>query len=170
MARASSFRSRGAIELTFSTAVVDKALIALVRRVPAIAGRALKKEARIEMKESKKHVPRDTGDLQRSGRVSPVKKRPGVIEVQMRYGGVPAVQRGGEVDYALAVHEDARHAGFENPGGGIRGPKYLQRPLEEASMFMPDRIARSMQAEIEGKALPSIGVEAVDAVVEGNVA
>lgn len=113
---------------------------------------ALREEAEQVMTASKRdHVPVDLGTLRSSGHVTPAVRRGKDVEVELVYGGAAA-------PYALAVHEHpSEHSPPSWQGklvGGIdwspegRGPKYLEKPLNEAKAGMADRIARRLAKEL----------------------
>lgn len=95
---------------------------------PKEAGGALLAEAEIEMTESKRRVPVDTGALRSSGFVEGPNFTPRAIECVLGFGGPAA-------EYAAAVHEDldAHH-----PTGEA---KFLERPLMEAAPYLLGRLA-----------------------------
>lgn len=104
----------------------------VLRLVPAKAGAALYQEAEVEMTESKRRVPVDTGTLRASGHVQQSEMAADGVSVTMGYGG-PAV------DYALIVHEDleAHHA--------VGEAKFLENVLRESAPFLLERIAKRIK-------------------------
>lgn len=108
------------------------------------AGAALFAEAQIEMAESKRRVPVDTGVLRASGYVNPPVAGfglggggvAGTVRVELGYGG-PAE------DYAVIVHEDLD--AFHRVGEA----KFLESVLNESAPFMAQRIAKRINLEDE---------------------
>lgn len=103
----------------------------IAANLPFKVGAALYREAEIEMTESKKRVPVDTGTLRASGMVSFPVKENDQITVTLSYGGAAK-------DYAIPVHEnpDAFH-----PVGQW---KYLESVLNESRPFMLERLAKRL--------------------------
>lgn len=102
---------------------------------PEKVGAAMYKEAQIEMTESKRRVPVDTGALRASGIVSEPEVEGERVSVVMSYGGVAA-------DYAIYVHEnlDAFHP--------VGQAKYLESVLNESRPYMALRIAKRIGFEV----------------------
>ena len=73
-----------------------------------------------------------SGDLRKSGTVS-VEKNGLKTVAKVGYGG-------GQVDYAIAVHEMPESYNFTQPG---TGPKYLENPLKENSKKYIDKVAKA---------------------------
>lgn len=90
---------------------------------------ALYQEGEIEMTESKRRVPVDTGALRESGRAESVENGAGV---RLVYGDAA-------VDYAWIVHEDLD--AYHDDGTA----KYLERPVLESLPHLADRVATRMQ-------------------------
>lgn len=98
-------------------------------RFPDRVGRAIYQEAQIEMTESKRRVPVDTGVLRASGMVSLPEREGRNISVTLSYGGAAE-------DYAIPVHEnlEAHHTNGQ--------AKYLESVLNESRQHMAERIGR----------------------------
>ena len=92
-------------------------------------GAALRMEGEIEMTESKRRVPVDTGTLRSSGNVQGPEFSGRFIEVTLGYGGAASA-------YAVQVHEDMQ--AFRRTGQ----PKYLESVVVESAPFMADRVAK----------------------------
>lgn len=132
---------------------------------------ALRIEAELIMTTSKRDfVPVDLGTLRSSGHVDNPVRTGKDISVKLSYGGAAA-------DYALAVHEHpSEHdppswknnvievPNFSGSSGTTqastvtfspagRGPKYLERPLMEASVNMTQRLATRLGADVEDLSL-----------------
>jgi hypothetical protein len=110
-------------------------MVAKIRSVekdfPGRVGRALKLEAEIEMTESKRRVPVDTGTLRNSGQVGDPEINGRAISVMLSYGGAAK-------DYAVPVHENLE--AFHPVGQA----KYLESVLNESRAHMAARIARRL--------------------------
>jgi hypothetical protein len=120
----------------------------LAEQFPDKVGKGLRLEAEQIMTKSKQsHVPVDLGTLRASGHVNKPEQKGKDIQVVMVYGNAAT-------PYALAVHE---HPSSSSPPSwkGVpvtfspkdRGPKYLERPLQDAIPGMAIRIGKKM---IEG--------------------
>lgn len=103
-------------------------LRALASKFPDDVAKAMYKEAQIEMTESKRRVPVDTGVLRASGFVQEPERKGSNISVTLSYGGAAET-------YAIIVHEDleAHHR--------VGQAKYLESVLKESAPFMKQRIA-----------------------------
>ncbi len=116
----------------FSIAGV-KALVAnltgIAAATPKNIAAALYREAQIEMTESKKRVPVDTGALRASGVVQKPVFDGKNISVTLGYGGP-------SVDYAFKVHEDLQ--AFHKVGQA----KYLESVILESAPHLAERIAK----------------------------
>lgn len=90
--------------------------------------RALRTEAEVEMTESKKRCPVDTGVLRASGHVQPAEVHGKVFSVTMGYGGAASA-------YAVRQHEelDYHHE--------VGQAKFLESVLMESVPYMAERIA-----------------------------
>lgn len=99
----------------------------LTQKFPEDVKKAVYLEAQIEMTESKRRVPVDTGVLRASGEVSTPERHGDNVSVVLSYGGAAN-------DYAIPVHEnpDAFH-----PVGQW---KYLESVLDESRPHMLARI------------------------------
>jgi hypothetical protein len=108
------------------------ALRKLAARFPDYVGAAIYQEAQIEMTESKRRCPVDTGALRASGRVAQPVRRGRNISVTLSYGGSSA-------PYAIYVHEnlEANHAMPPFQGGQA---KFLESVLNESRQYMAVRI------------------------------
>lgn len=101
------------------------------RRVP----RALYRIGEEIMAKSKPLVPVDTGALRASGHVSlPEFHSSGQFSVTLGYGGVAGGMVGGDVGYAVYVHEnlEAHHT--------VGQAKYLEQPLREMEPRLAERL------------------------------
>jgi hypothetical protein len=114
----------------------------------ARATHALQMEANAVMREAKRQVPFDGGDLENSGVVDTPAREGINLRVRLSFGDT-----GGPADeYALAVHETpsphdppawiGKTVTFHHPG---TGPKYLEAPLNAAASGMDDRIAARLK-------------------------
>jgi hypothetical protein len=102
-------------------------------------GGALFAVAQDVLKVSGEAVPIDTGTLKSSRfTVGPEDTSRG-IEVTIGYGGAAAA-------YALPVHEMPETNRFSRPG---TGPKYLERPLNEARRGFLQAVVEYAQSRIE---------------------
>jgi hypothetical protein len=107
-------------------------LLAIARKTPTAIERAVYEFASVEMAESKKLVPVDTGTLRDSGMVDqPVRTATGVT-VTLGYGGAAE-------EYALIVHEDLE--AFHKTGQA----KYLEQPLKESAPHFLSRVTATVQ-------------------------
>ena len=109
-------------------AMPDKALKALAAGVY--------KEGEEIMTKSKRVVPVDLGTLRASGFVDTPVVRSGVVTVTLGYGGAAKA-------YALIQHEAMD---YNHPGQG--GPKYLERPVNEAESGFGKRVAKEMERRL----------------------
>jgi hypothetical protein len=106
---------------------VSKKMNRILSRLPSQIAKALYEEAQIEMTESKKRVPVDTGDLRASGRVTLPVYKGRTVSVQLLYGN-------SAVSYAIEVHENEEM--FHDVGQAF----YLSSVLEESAPHMMSRI------------------------------
>lgn len=134
-------------------------LRAIVADFPDKVVRALRWEAEQIMTKSKRaYVPVDLGVLKSSGHVEKAERKGKDVSVAMNYGGAAA-------PYALAIHEHpSPHSPPSWKGKGAedlrsvrtgeqwstaqeggRGPKYLERPMNQATAGMAKRIARAVK-------------------------
>jgi len=104
-------------------------LRSLSSQFPDAVAKAIYQEAQIEMTESKRRVPVDTGVLRASGFVQDPEKSGGNISVTLAYGGAAS-------EYAVIVHEDLE--AFHPIGQA----KYLESVLKESAKYMAARIAK----------------------------
>lgn len=93
--------------------------------------RGLKVEGELIMTRSKREVPVDTGTLRASGHVKEPHIRGTRAEVVLGYGGAASA-------YALVQHERLDY--FHTVGG----PKYLERPVNEAARGFGRRVAKHL--------------------------
>jgi hypothetical protein len=123
---------------------IDKIALAFLVKVLG----ALYVEAElIKTRSQKEFVPVDLGPLRSSGHVQPPRRKGREIEVTIAFGGVSA-------PYALAIHEHpsqysppswrGKSEGEINWSPKGRGPKYLEKPLNEALKDMDARLARRL--------------------------
>lgn len=98
----------------------------LANKFPDKVAIAIYQEAQIEMTESKRRVPVDTGLLRSTGFVNQPERAGRDISVTLGYG----------TDYAVHVHEDVE--AFHPVGEA----KYLESVLNESRDHMASRIAR----------------------------
>lgn len=110
-------------------------LKAIQSKFPDRVAAALYQEAQIELTESKRRVPVDTGTLRASGQVSRPERRGSKVTVTISFGG--AADR-----YALIVHEDLE--AFHKVGQA----KYLESVLNESAPYMAERLARRLNVEV----------------------
>lgn len=121
---------------------VSNRTLALMEEFRAVANQALNAEGRIELAEAKKRTPVDTGDLQKSGRLTRVTIVRGEdFEIHITFGE-------GGVFYALRVHEDLE---MNHPRGGQA--KFLESVLQESYPHMAERIGRHFRALLRGKGI-----------------
>lgn len=121
--------------LTINTREVQQKLDLFARIFPMEAGAALFAEAEIEMTESKRRTPVDTGALRSTGFVKPPYfSSDHNITVVLGFGGPAA-------PYALIVHEDME--AFHKVGQA----KYLESTLMESRPFIAQRIANRLQLD-----------------------
>ena len=105
----------------------------VAREFPDLVARALYLEAQIELTESKRRVPVDTGVLRASGQVvGPDGGTGRKLFVTIAYGGAAE-------SYAIIVHEDLD--AFHRIGQA----KYLESVLLESAPYMADRLAKRVQ-------------------------
>ncbi len=109
-------------------AEMEAKIKAAVSSLSLRAKKALYIEAQIEMTESKRRVPVDTGVLRNSGQVSLPVQEGRKISVTLSYGGAAA-------DYAVPVHENLE--AFHKVGQA----KYLESVLDESAPHMAERLA-----------------------------
>ena len=117
-----------ALKLTGTTEMTRK-LQEIRQRYPKVIANAMYQEAQIEMTESKRRVPVDTGTLRASGTVGRPVIRGEVINVTLSYGGAAK-------DYAIIQHE--RLDFFHEVGEA----KFLESVLNESAPHMNARLAR----------------------------
>ena len=111
------------------TKELEERLTAIAATAPQTLASALYREAQIEMTESKKRVPVDTGALRSSGVVDKPQFDGNNISVRLGYGGTA-------VDYAFRVHEDLE--AFHKVGQA----KYLESVILESAPHLLERIAK----------------------------
>lgn len=104
------------------------------REFPGRVERALRRQAEIELLESKRRVPVDTGALRASGQVVGPEKQGRKFNVDITYGGQAE-------SYALIVHEDLD--AFHRVGQA----KYLSSVLDESAPHMAERLAADINIE-----------------------
>lgn len=118
----------------FTWSGVDKVLDNLrkqQREMPQRVERALYTEAQIDMTESKRRVPVDTGVLRATGAVQKPERSGRRISVRLTYG----------TEYAVFVHEDLD--AFHKIGQA----KFLESVLNESRPHMAARLARRINIE-----------------------
>lgn len=98
-------------------------------RMPNTVMQALYQEAQIELTESKRRVPVDTGTLKSSAHVIGPDHVGNKFIVTLAYGGAAE-------DYAVIVHEDLE--AFHPVGQA----KYLESVLLESAPYIAGRLAR----------------------------
>lgn len=113
---------------------VRSRLSQIASRFPTKVEAALLAEAEIEMTESKRRVPVDTGTLRSSGHVTGPEYRGRTIAVALVYGGAAE-------EYAMIVHED------EEAYHKVGQAKYLESVLNESAPHMGRRIAARINLE-----------------------
>ena len=109
-------------------------LLALANRVPEICEAALYEEAHIEMTESMKKTPVDTGAL-RSSHTLETKRRGSEISATIGVGGPAA-------PYAVYVHEDLD--AFHPVGEA----KFLESTLLESKPYIAARLANRIREKL----------------------
>lgn len=109
-------------------------LDAILGSLPHKIDAALYAEAEIEMAESKRRVPVDTGVLRGSSFVEEPTTDGRTHSVVMGYGGAASA-------YAVVVHEDMD--AFHPVGEA----KFLEGPLRESAPYLADRIARRIELD-----------------------
>lgn len=121
-------------------AEVSAKIDALVERARAGAAAAAYEEGEIEMTMSKRQVPVDTGTLRSTGHVEQPSWTSDQVTVGLGYGGPAGPGFGGEVGYAVYVHEnlETRHP--------VGKAKYLEDPMREE--INSGRAVRRMGATI----------------------
>lgn len=107
---------------------MSRMVLSIAERFPDRVASAIYIEGQIEMTESKRRVPVDTGVLRASGRVSEPERDGTKISVTLSYGGAAE-------HYAVPVHEDLE--AFHKVGQA----KYLESVLNESRSSMLRRIA-----------------------------
>jgi hypothetical protein len=128
----------------------------LAAKTPDQMGAALRLEGERIMTRSKREfvpVAAQGGTLRASGHVTGPVRKGKDVEVTMAYGGAAAA-------YALAIHEHpSEHSPPTWEGKAIdgidwhlpgTGPKYLQKPMDEAVPELPERIAAHLKGLVEG--------------------
>lgn len=119
---------------------MDKTLRRLAKSMPDAVALALYVEAASIFEESQNQVPVDTGNLRKSGLVSPVLISDN-FTVYVSYN----------TSYAIRMHEDTsldanrieRGQGKDAKGKTTGKSKYLQEPFENASAGMEGRIVKN---------------------------
>jgi hypothetical protein len=101
-----------------------------VERYRSAAVVALYDEAVKIINKSVRVTPFKNGDLRRSAFVSKPSSEGNEIAIELGYGGLAS-------KYALAVHEMPKSNNFTEPG---TGPKYLERPFDEAKRGQAKRL------------------------------
>lgn len=110
-------------------------LRAVASKAPKALERAVYRFGQIEMAESKRRVPVDTGTLKNSGFVEKPVRISGVITLELGYGGAAE-------DYAIPVHEDLE--AFHKTGQA----KYLESVLNESAPYFAQRVAADFAADM----------------------
>lgn len=122
----------------------------LTRKIPDAAGTALYLEAEHILRDSKdNYVPVDEGTLRDFGHVTKPERSGLDITLKIVYGGAAS-------PYALAIHEhpskysppswQGKEINFSPQG---RGPKYLEKPFNEALPGMSARLAKRISDSLE---------------------
>ncbi len=108
----------------------------IAAKFPDRVAAALYTEAQIEMTESKRRCPVDTGTLRASGFVARPERNGRRISVTLSYGGAAK-------DYAIYVHEnlEAHH--------DVGQAKFLESVLNESAPHMAARIAARVSLDKE---------------------
>lgn len=117
---------------SFSGIAAMKAKIYSTRNyIHSRARTALRRETENVYRKSQSVVPEETGELKESGKIIPDYDN---LEATIQYGPLP---------HAIPVHEYPDHAP-PSWAGGVQfrkgGPKYLERPLRDATAGMDVRI------------------------------
>lgn len=108
----------------------------IAERFPDRVAAAIYQEAQIEMTESKRRVPVDTGVLRASGFVAEPERKGKSISVTLSYGGAAEV-------YAIVQHENLEY--FHRVGQA----KFLESVLNESRPHMAGRIAARVHLDKE---------------------
>jgi len=106
----------------------------------------LAEEANTVLDAARASVPVDKGELRDSGAVSPVTVEGSAFTVAVGFGSGPSAA------YAAAVHEtpspfDPSSWRTTPPHFRVGGPKFLERPIKEASEGMAERIVAKLFKE-----------------------
>jgi hypothetical protein len=101
------------------------------QRLPIRVALALLAEAEIEIEESKRRVPVDTGALKKSAYVG----------APVQSGTKTSIELGYDMPYAIYVHEDLE--AFHPVGEA----KYLESVLNESARHMKDRLAARLHLD-----------------------
>ncbi len=106
-------------------------LLKILKEHPNKVAAAMYREAQVDMTESKRRVPLDTGLLRSTGTVHRPEKNNQEVSVNMSYGGDGPARL-----YAVIQHE---HLGYNHANG--RQAKYLESVLNESVSTMGHRLA-----------------------------
>lgn len=117
------------------TSSIQRQMARVHDKFPQKVERALRQQAEVELTESKRRVPVDTGTLRASGQVVGPEREGRKFYVEITYGGQAE-------DYAVIVHEDLD--AFHKVGQA----KYLESVLNESSRFMAERLAGDIDIEL----------------------
>lgn len=108
----------------------------LSRKAERAIDRAVYRFGQIEMAESQKLVPVDTGTLKNSGYVDkPKRTAGGSVSLELGYGGAAEA-------YAVYVHEDTE--AFHSVGQS----HFLSQPLNESAPFFAERVGRDVATDL----------------------
>jgi hypothetical protein len=121
----------GSLSFMRGVGAVRDRLRLVAQQFPDRVGRALKIEAEIEMTESKRRCPVDTGRLRASGHVADPERHGRNISVELSYG----------TDYAVYVHENLE---AHHPVGQA---KFLESVLNESAPHMLERVAHRVRLD-----------------------
>lgn len=124
--------SRARVEIRGVKEMVAR-LRTVATKMPNTVMQALYQEAQIELTESKRRVPVDTGTLKSSGHVAGTEHVGNKFTATIAYGGA--------APYAIYVHEDleAHHE--------VGQAKYLESVLMESAPYIAARLARRVNLE-----------------------
>lgn len=122
-----------------NVATVTHRLKGIGRKIPKQARQAVRTEAELIMSDAKlNYVPRRSGALRSSGRVTQIGSNQFQATAEMSFSG----------PHSIAVHENpSKHdpPSWRGKGGvnfRIGGPKYLERPLRAAIPGMTTRLGK----------------------------
>lgn len=119
----------------FGAGDMIKTIQKIASKFPDNVATAIYQEAQIEMTESKRRVPVDTGILRSTG----------YVDTPVRAGRSISVILGYNTEYAIYVHENLE--AFHPVGQA----KYLESVLNESTPHMMDRIAKRIHFDLTNR-------------------